>query len=121
MGCSRPEETVVSAHSCDGRCSPRRRAGIRPGGEHADRLPACPPEPVASTPTLPMPDYAGPLQHLVLSRTLWLILLWPLLGAAWQIVVERRRQAGGAPQDAFVARGTAIGSLALTATAALAH
>jgi hypothetical protein len=61
-----------------------------------------------------MPDYAGPLQRLVLSRTLWLILVWPAVGALWQLLVERRR-------DADSARRTAIASLALALAATLAH
>jgi hypothetical protein len=61
-----------------------------------------------------MPDYAGPLQRLVLSRTLWLILVWPAVGAAWQFLVERRH-------DAASARRIAIASLALTTAATIAH
>jgi hypothetical protein len=61
-----------------------------------------------------MPDYAGPLQRLVLSRTLWLILVWPAVGAAWQLIVERRR-------DADSARRVSIASLALATAATVAH
>src|SRR6516162_9813544 len=61
-----------------------------------------------------MPDYAGPLQRLVLSRTLWLILVWPAVGAAWQLIVERRR-------DADSARRVAIASLSLATAAILAQ
>jgi hypothetical protein len=68
-----------------------------------------------------MPDYAAPLQRLMISRTLWLILLWPILGAAWQMLVERRRPARGRSSDGSVGRGMALASLALATTATLAH
>jgi hypothetical protein len=61
-----------------------------------------------------MPDYAGSLQRLVLSRTLWVILVWPAAGAVWQLLVERGR-------PAFAARRAAIISLALALTATVAH
>ncbi len=61
-----------------------------------------------------MPDYAGSLQRLVLSRTLWLIVVWPAAGAMWQLLVERRR-------PAYAARRTAVISLALALTATIAH
>ncbi len=38
-----------------------------------------------------MLDYAGSLQRIALSRTLWLLVTWPLLGFAWQVLVIRRR------------------------------
>jgi hypothetical protein len=61
-----------------------------------------------------MPDYAGPLQRLVLSRTLWVILVLPALGALWQLLVERRRPTESGHRWALV-------FLALTATATIAH
>ena len=39
-----------------------------------------------------MPDYAGLIQRLVLSRTLWVIWVLPVVGALWQLLVERRRE-----------------------------
>jgi hypothetical protein len=38
-----------------------------------------------------MLDYEGPLHRAVLSRTLWLVLLGPLLGLFWQLLVARPR------------------------------
>jgi hypothetical protein len=38
-----------------------------------------------------MPDYAGPLQRLVPSLTLWLVVAWPFAGVLWQVLVVRRR------------------------------
>jgi hypothetical protein len=61
-----------------------------------------------------MPDYAGPLQRLVLSRTLWVILVLPAVGALWQLLVERRRPTESGHRLALV-------FLALTATATIAH
>ena len=61
-----------------------------------------------------MPDYAGPLQRLVLSRTLWVILVLPTVGALWQLLVERRRSTEAGHRLALV-------FLALTATATIAH
>jgi hypothetical protein len=74
-----------------------------------------------------MPDYAGPLlQRLVLSRTLWLIVVWPVAGFAWQIVLERRRIARargpGATKRALAsARNAGIGCVLLATAATLAH
>src|SRR5579863_9257196 len=68
-----------------------------------------------------MPDYAAQLQRLVISRTLWLVLLWPVLGAAWQLLVERRRTPSGTPSEDARARGVALASLALATAAVFAH
>ncbi len=38
-----------------------------------------------------MPDYAGALQRLVPSGTLWLVIAWPFVGLLWQVLVVRRR------------------------------
>ena len=38
-----------------------------------------------------MLEYEGPLHRAVLSRTLWLILLGPLLGLLWQLLIVRGR------------------------------
>jgi hypothetical protein len=59
-----------------------------------------------------MPEYAGSLQRLVLSRTLWLILVGPAVGAIWQLVVERRRAAGDARRSAMFSLVLAAGTTA---------
>ncbi len=38
-----------------------------------------------------MLEYVGPLHRAVLSRTLWLVLLGPLVGLAWQLLAVRPR------------------------------
>jgi hypothetical protein len=71
-----------------------------------------------------MSDYAGPLQRLALSRTLWLVLLWPLLGAVWQLLVARRgvsAEGSVGRRETALARHMAMAALVLTATSALAH
>jgi hypothetical protein len=67
-----------------------------------------------------MPDFAGPLQRLVLSRTLWLVVFCPLAGAVWQVAMERRRAIRGAAEPGD-GRRSAIVSLLLTDVAILAH
>src|SRR5579859_5145588 len=62
-----------------------------------------------------MPESAGPLQHVVLSRT-----PWPILGAIVQAALQRRA-ARGKLRDPGVVRGSAMASLALAATATAAH
>ena len=74
-----------------------------------------------------MPDYAVPLlQRVVLSRTLWLVVVWPIAGFAWQVVVVRRRAAAvrgpEAAKRAFAAaRNAGVGGSMLAAAATLAH
>ncbi len=74
-----------------------------------------------------MPDYAGPLlQRVVLSRTLWLVVAWPIVGFVWQVLVVRRRLARARGPDATKralgsARNAGVGCLALAAAATLAH
>jgi hypothetical protein len=73
-----------------------------------------------------MPDYAGTLQRLVVSRTLWLIFAWPLAGLAWQLAVVRTRvvrsrDAGVVLRALGSARLVGTGCTALAATAVLGH
>ncbi|MDP8999339.1 MAG: hypothetical protein M3O46_04435 [Myxococcota bacterium] len=73
-----------------------------------------------------MPDYAGPLQRLVLTRTLWLVVAWPIVGLAWQALVVRRKIARAQGQSAMLralasARNAGIACVALSAAATLAH
>jgi len=73
-----------------------------------------------------MPDYAGMLQRLALSRTLWLVVAWPLAGLLWQLVVARRRIGRAGDADAVLrelasARVAGLGCIALAATATLGH
>ena len=73
-----------------------------------------------------MPDYAAALQRLVLSRTLWLIVAWPVAGLAWQLFVARPRIDGARRADVVVrelalARVAGIGGVALASTATLGH
>jgi len=74
-----------------------------------------------------MPDYAVPLlQRVVLSRTLWLVVVWPIAGFAWQVLVVRRRAAAARGEDAAkralaAARNAGVGSSMLAAAATLAH
>src|SRR5580704_1698468 len=73
-----------------------------------------------------MPEYAGTLQRLALSRTLWLVVAWPLVGLLWQLGVARRRvgragDAGAVLRELRSARLAGLGCIALTATATLGH
>lgn len=73
-----------------------------------------------------MPDYAAALQRLVLSRTLWLVVAWPLAGLAWQLLVarpriERARDAGAVLRELALARVAGVGGVALASTATLGH
>jgi hypothetical protein len=73
-----------------------------------------------------MTDYAGTVQRLVLSRTLWLVVAWPLAGFAWQLLVARPRierslDAGDVLRELARARVAGFGCVALTATATLGH
>jgi len=73
-----------------------------------------------------MADYAGTLQRLVVSRTLWLVFAWPVVGLIWQIVVARRsiarsQDAGSARQALASARVAGFGCIALAATATVGH
>jgi hypothetical protein len=70
-----------------------------------------------------MLDYEGPLHRAVLSRTLWLVLLGPLLGLFWQLLVARPRaaRAHGEALRKELVRGGLAGVLGVfAATAALA-
>jgi hypothetical protein len=71
-------------------------------------------------------DYVGTLQRLAVSRTLWLVVAWPLLGLVWQLAVARRRigragDAGVVLRELASARVAGLGCIALTATATLGH
>jgi hypothetical protein len=73
-----------------------------------------------------MPDPAGMLQRLALSRTLWLVVAWPLVGLAWQVLVARphigrSRDAGEVLRRLAAARVAGVGTVALAATALLGH
>jgi hypothetical protein len=73
-----------------------------------------------------MPDYTGPLQRLVLSRTLWLVAVWPMVGFAWQALVIRRRMTRARGQGAMKyalasARSAGIACVALAMASTLAH
>jgi hypothetical protein len=73
-----------------------------------------------------MADYAGTLQRLILSRTLWLIVGWPLAGCLWQVLVARPRlrQARGVEgrlRALASARVAGLGGLVLAATATIGH
>jgi hypothetical protein len=73
-----------------------------------------------------MPEYAAALQRLVLSRTLWLVVAWPLAGLAWQLLVarpriERARDAGAVLRELALARVAGVGGVALASTASLGH
>jgi hypothetical protein len=73
-----------------------------------------------------MPDYAGPLQRLVLSRTLWLVAVWPMVGLVWQALVIRRRMARARGQGAMrqalaSARNAGTACVALAMASTLAH
>jgi hypothetical protein len=70
-----------------------------------------------------MPDHAGLLQRLVLSRTLWLIIAWPAAGFAWQVLVARPRIArANDPRAQLVsARNAAISFLALAGVSTAAQ
>jgi hypothetical protein len=73
-----------------------------------------------------MPDYAAALQRLVLSRTLWLVIAWPVVGLGWQLMVarpriEKARDAGGVLRELALARVAGVGGVALASTATLGH
>ena len=73
-----------------------------------------------------MHEYAGPLQRVVLSRTLWVMVALPLLGVAWHVVLWRRRAAhagGGGPTEAQLsgARTVGVGTAVVTAAAVIGH
>jgi hypothetical protein len=73
-----------------------------------------------------MPDYAAPLQRLVLSRTLWLVVVWPVVGLVWQAFVSRRLIARARGQNAMrralaSARNAGIACVALATTSTFAH
>jgi hypothetical protein len=73
-----------------------------------------------------MPDFAGPLQRVVLSRTLWLIVALPLLGCAWHIGWGRRAALRAVrPEDVRRALQSAhrvgVASIALATEATLGH
>jgi hypothetical protein len=66
-----------------------------------------------------MLEYEGPLHRAVLSRTLWLILLGPLLGLLWQLLVVRPRvdRAHGEALRRELIRAGWAGAVGLLATA----
>jgi hypothetical protein len=73
-----------------------------------------------------MLDYAGTLQRLVLSRTLWLLFAWPLAGLAWQLTVARTRIARSPDGRAMLraldsSRIAGLGSIVLAASTLLGH
>jgi hypothetical protein len=71
-------------------------------------------------------DYAGPLQRLALSGTLWAIGAPPLLAFAWHVVAGRRiaagaREAGDVARSAALARSVGVGSILAAAAVTVAH
>jgi hypothetical protein len=73
-----------------------------------------------------MSDYAGTLQRVVVSPTLWLVFTWPLVGLVWQLTVARTRIAGSGDAGAVLrelasSRVAGLGGIALGATATLGH
>src|SRR5579872_3979697 len=70
---------------------------------------------------------AGTLERVVLSRTLWFIVLAPLLGCAWHLVVARRRATSASPAAASGPRAllwsqrVAVGCVACSVEAMLGH
>jgi hypothetical protein len=73
-----------------------------------------------------MPEYVGLLQRLVLSRTLWLVVAWPIAGFAWQALVARPSMARARGQAAMrgslaSARNAGIACVALATVSTLAH
>ena len=57
-----------------------------------------------------MVDYAGPLQRLAVSTTLWMPVAPPLLGLAWHVLSRGR-----------AARAVGVGSVVLATAATIAH
>ncbi len=73
-----------------------------------------------------MIDYAGPLQRLALSQTLWTVGAPPLLAFAWHVVLGRRRaaRAGGETEmvrAVVLSRGVGIASMLAVVVAIVAH
>jgi hypothetical protein len=73
-----------------------------------------------------MLEFAAPLQRLAVSRTLWLIVAWPLLGLVWQLLVvrpriERSRDTTALLRELPRARVAGAGTVALAATATAGH
>jgi hypothetical protein len=73
-----------------------------------------------------MPDYAGPLQRLVPSGTLWLVVAWPFAGLLWQVLVvrrqtERARNLGEARRALLSARNAGLCCTALAFASTVAH
>jgi hypothetical protein len=73
-----------------------------------------------------MPEYVGLVQRLVLSRTLWLVVAWPIAGLAWQLLIARRsveRARGQAAMKGALAsaRNAGIACVALATVSTLAH
>jgi hypothetical protein len=73
-----------------------------------------------------MPDYAAPLQRLVLSRTLWLLVVWPAVGLAWQVLISRPHMARARGQTAMrralaSARNAGVACIALALSSTFAH
>ncbi len=71
-------------------------------------------------------DYVGTLQRLALSRTLWLVVAWPLVGLLWQLTVARRRIGRAGDAEAVLrelrsARVAGLGCIGLAVTATLGH
>ena len=59
-----------------------------------------------------MPEFTGPVQHVELSNTLWLIALFPLLGCVINLFFGRRLQASNL--GAGVAKSLHIGSFGVS-------
>jgi hypothetical protein len=71
-------------------------------------------------------DYAGPLQRLALSKSLWTIVAPPLLAFAWHVALGRRRatRASGETEMAravVLSRGIGIASMLAVTVATVAH
>src|ERR1019366_1495148 len=72
-----------------------------------------------------MPEYQGPLLRAALSKTLWLVLVGPVLGILWQVLVARRRlaRASGSAQRRELRQGgwAGVAGVFAAAVAVLAH
>jgi hypothetical protein len=72
-----------------------------------------------------MLEYQGPLLRAALSKTLWLVLVGPVLGILWQVFVARRRlaRASGSAQRRELRRGgwAGVAGVFASAVALLAH
>src|SRR5438552_6807600 len=77
-----------------------------------------------------MPELSGPLQHVEISSTLWLIPLFPLIAAIVQVAVGvrrardprgERRPAELAERDERILAGAGVAGMALAFAASFVH